>query len=133
MKNISVESSDLKAKVGQTILGSFDEHGLGEYLIVAKRPVDHGGHRFYAKWALDDTDFRSKWEARQQAKEAEKVRMAEAAAIYRRGRVLRPDLAAREDHLRNRADEFHGKKRHGFVNRANRVGGEIVDAARQQA
>jgi hypothetical protein len=132
MKNISFESSDLTAKVGQTVLGSYDDHGIGEYLIVAKRPVEYGAYRFFLKWALDVPAFRARWEAHQKAAEDEKIRMAECEALYLHGRVLRPDLAARVDHLNNRADEFHGQKRHRFVYRANRVYREIVEAARHE-
>ena len=132
MKNISFESSDLTAKVGQAVLGSYDEHGIGEYLIVAKRPVEFGGYRFFVKWAMDVPVYRARWEARQKAAEGEKMRMAEYDALYQRGCVLRPDLAAREDHLNNRADEFHGQKRHRFVNRANRIHGEIVEVGRHE-
>ena len=129
MKNISFESSDLRAKVGQTVLGSFDQHGLGEYLIVAKRRAECG-YRFYVKWAMDVPVFRARWEARQNYIEAEKAHIAQIEVLYQRGRSRCPDLAAREDHLRNRAGEFHGQKRHRFVNRANRVHREIVEAGR---
>lgn len=126
---ISFESSDLKAKIGQTVLGSFDEHGLGEYLIVAKKKVSSfpETYRFYIRWALDDPTYAHSRALQDEQARRQAIVIANRDKAFQKGREVFPELAARYDHLMIRADENSGHKRHRFVHRANVVYAKIVD------